>query len=79
VTAVGGVDSRSVVGDGPRLFDIGAAVNYLREIGATAATKNFVRGLIATGQINHIRIGRKYYVSREALDTWIVKRQRRAQ
>jgi excisionase family DNA binding protein len=63
----------------PRLFDIVAAVAYLRAIGADAATKNFVRGLIATGQIAHVRVGKKFYVSREGLDAWISKRQRRTQ
>ena len=63
----------------PRLFDIVAAVEYLRTIGATAATKNFVRRLIGTGQVAHLRIGKKFYLTREALDAWIVKRQRRAQ
>jgi len=54
-------------------------VEYLRTIGATAATKNFVRRLIGTGQVAHLRIGKKFYLTREALDAWIVKRQRRAQ
>jgi len=65
--------------DGRRLFDIGAAVEYLRAIGADGATKNFVRGLIAKGQIAHEKIGKKFYVSREGLDGWITKHMRRAQ
>lgn len=66
-------------GQGQRLFDIVAAVEYLRSIGATAATKNFVRGLISTGQIPFEKIGKKFYVSREAIDGWITTHQRRAQ
>jgi len=64
--------------DGRRLFDIEAAVQYLRSVGATAATKNFVRGLIASGQIAHLRVSKKFYVSRESLDAWITKHERRA-
>lgn len=63
--------------DAKRLFDVNDAVGYLRSIGATAATKNFVRGLICSGQIAHARIGKKFYVSRESLDAWILKAQRR--
>lgn len=61
----------------PRLLDIKAAVAYLRDIGATAATTNFVRNLINTAQVPHIRIGKKFFVSREAIDTWIDKHERR--
>jgi len=60
-----------------RLFDIIAAVDYLRSIGATAATKNFVRGLICTGAVAHVKISKKFYVSREALDTWIERQEKR--
>ncbi len=72
-------DSRSVVSDDRRLFDIVAAVEYFRSIGADAATKNFIRGLIATGQVASEKIGKKFYISREELDRWILKKQRRAQ
>ena len=65
--------------EGRRLFDILGAVEYFKSAGADAATKHFVRQLIATGQINHIRVGKKFYIAREALDAWIAKRQRRAQ
>ena len=61
-----------------KLFDIAAAVHYLHSLGAAAATKSFVRRLLATGQVTHLRIGKKFYVSREALDGWISNRQRRA-
>ena len=60
-----------------RLFDIVAAVAYLRTLGATTATKHFVRGLINTAQVPHLRIGKRFYLSREALDAWIEKQQRR--
>lgn len=60
-----------------RLLDIKAAVAYLRDIGATAATVNFVRNLINTGQVAHIRIGKKFFISREAIDGWLDKHERR--
>ncbi len=61
-----------------RLFDIAAAVEYLRSIGAGAASSWFVRQLIASGEIPHIRIGKKFYISREALDGWLAKHERRS-
>jgi excisionase family DNA binding protein len=61
-----------------RLFDIAAAVTYLHTLGAKAATPNFVRQLINSGSVPHVRIGKKFYISRESLDLWISSRQRRS-
>ena len=60
-----------------RLFDIEAAVAYLRGLGADGATTNFVRTLIASGALPHVRMGKKFYVSRESLDRWIGNHERR--
>jgi excisionase family DNA binding protein len=60
-----------------RLFDIQAAAEYLRSIGATSATATFVRALITSGRIAHIKLGKKFYVSRTALDAWLVSHERR--
>jgi hypothetical protein len=60
-----------------RLFDIAAAVAYLREIGATSATPNFVRSLITTCQIPHIKIGKKFFLSRASMDAWLSSHERR--
>lgn len=62
---------------GQQLFDIHAAVLFLRSIGAIGATENFVRGLINSGQIPHIRIGKKFYVGKHAIETWLTKHERR--
>ncbi|MGC1416880.1 MAG: helix-turn-helix domain-containing protein [Candidatus Acidiferrum sp.] len=66
-------------GETPQLFDISAAAEYLRSVGATGATKNFIRGLICTGQVAHVRIGKKFYLSRQALNAWLAKHERRTQ
>jgi excisionase family DNA binding protein len=60
-----------------RLFDILAAVEYLRGLGADGCTVNFVRGLINNGSVPHLRMGKKFYVTRESLDTWISRHERR--
>jgi len=61
-----------------RLFDVGDAAKYLQSIGAKAATVNFVRALISSSQVAYLRIGKKLYVSKSALDGWIETRARRA-
>jgi excisionase family DNA binding protein len=67
-----------VTNEAQKLFDVQAAAAYLREIGASSASVNFVRTIIARGQLPHIRIGKKFFVSREAIDRWIQNRERRA-
>jgi excisionase family DNA binding protein len=64
--------------DDRKLFDVQAAAEYLRSIGASSVTINFVRGLISSGQVPHIRIGKKFYLSRQQLDLWLEKHERRA-
>jgi len=61
-----------------RLFDIAGAVEYLRSIGATSATVSFVRGLISSGQLPYLKIGKRFCVSRGSLDSWIDRHERRA-
>lgn len=61
-----------------QLFDIVAGVKYLKSLGCDSASRWFVRQLIATGKVTHVRVGRKFYVSREAIDGWISKNERRA-
>lgn len=60
-----------------RLFDLRAAVAYLRSIGASSATMNFIRGIVASGEVPHVRVGKKYLVLRSSLDRWIETHQRR--
>ena len=64
--------------DARRLFDIVGAAGYLRAIGATGATEKFVRTLITDGEVPHLKIGRRFYVSKNAIDSWLVRRERRA-
>jgi excisionase family DNA binding protein len=59
-------------------FDIRGSVNYLKAIGYDAATETFIRTLISRGQLSHVRVGRKFYVSRASLDAWLARAERRA-
>jgi hypothetical protein len=61
----------------PRIFDIPGSAEYLRELGATGVTAYSVRALIASGQVPHIRVGRRFYVSRASWDSWLAKSERR--
>lgn len=60
-----------------RLFDVQAAAAYLRELGAEAVTVNFVRMLINSGAVPHLRMGRRHYLTRESLERWIENHERR--
>lgn len=57
-------------------FDVPEAVDYLRAIGARAATVNLVRRLVRSGAIPRTRIGKKLYIKKESLDSWFLKHQR---
>ncbi len=70
--------STPAMGKDQRLYDIAGAVEYLRNIGATAATPNFMRGIIGRGEVPHLKIGKKFFVSRESLDSWLQKHERRS-
>jgi hypothetical protein len=61
-----------------RLYDVLGAVAYLHSLGADTATPNFVRSIISSGAVAHVRIGKKFFVSRESLDGWIQKHERRS-
>jgi hypothetical protein len=67
-----------VVTQQQRLFNVQDAVGYLRSIGATSATVTFVRNLINSGQVPHIRISKRFYVTRAAMDAWLSHHERRA-
>ena len=59
----------------PQLFDLQAAVTYFKGIGVSGITTCAMRTVFA--QVPHIRIGKRFYVSKESLDSWIANRQRR--
>jgi hypothetical protein len=59
----------------PQLFDVKAACDHLKSIGVSAATVSSTRTIFA--QVPHIRIGKRFYVSKESLERWIDQRQRR--
>lgn len=59
------------------VYDIKNAVAYLHLLGAKAATVTFVRSLINSGAIPHIKIGKAFYVSKTSIDAWLVKAEKR--
>jgi len=62
----------------PSLLDVTAAVAYFKSVGARTATVNFVRSLIAAGQLPHTKIGKAFYIQRADIDQWISRRAKRA-
>jgi excisionase family DNA binding protein len=59
-----------------RLLTIKKAVEYLRKKGATGASYNFVRSLIAKDSLPAVRIGLTYVVSADDVDGWLRKKLR---
>ena len=55
-----------------RLLDVKAAVAHLAELGAPA-TVNFVRTIIVAGEIRHVKIGRKFFVTSADISEWVMK------
>lgn len=64
--------------ESPRVFDLPAAVQYVHSLGATGVTIHTVRSEINAGRIPRSKIGKKFYVSKAALDSWILRAERRA-
>jgi excisionase family DNA binding protein len=60
-----------------RLFDICSAVEYLRGIGASGVTVTCVRRMISSGELPHVRLGKKFYISQGAIEAWLVKSEKR--
>jgi hypothetical protein len=60
-----------------RAFDITGAVAYLKGLGFDAATPNFIRSLVSRRQVPHIKLGKKFYLTRIALDGWLAKNEGR--
>jgi excisionase family DNA binding protein len=60
-----------------RLFDIHAAAQYLQNIGATGVTPWTIRRLLNSGDVPCLKIGKRFYLSKAALDSWLLKNERR--
>jgi excisionase family DNA binding protein len=61
----------------PRVFDLPAAVAYVQSLGATGVTIRTIRSEISAGRIPRTKLGKKFYVSKAALDAWILRAERR--
>ncbi len=62
----------------PQMFDIPALVLHLHSIGLTGVSAYTVRAEINSGRLAHTKIGKKFYVSRSAVDTWLARTERRS-
>jgi hypothetical protein len=57
--------------------NIAGLVEYARGKGIVTATKNWIRTLIASGELPHIRCGKAFYVSVRSFDTYLENHARR--
>jgi len=62
-----------------RLFDIHAAAQYLQNIGATGVTPSTIRRLLNSGDLPCLKIGKRFYLSKAALESWLLKHEKRRQ
>jgi excisionase family DNA binding protein len=60
-----------------KYFDIPAAVEYVRSIGLSGVTPWTIRMAINSGRLAHIREGKRFYVSKSAVDSWLAKAEKR--
>ena len=60
-----------------RLLDRYDAQTYMRQLGISGVSPRIFFTLIANGEIPRVRVGRKYFITREALDGWIARNERR--
>lgn len=60
-----------------KVFDLKGAAEYLRSLGFSGATVWTMRALIHDGVVKAMRLGRKYYVSAEDLNTFVLRNLRR--
>lgn len=60
-----------------KFFDIDGIVRYSQSLGA-GVTKNFVRSAISSGRLPHIKLGKKFFISREAWNRFLASSERRA-
>jgi excisionase family DNA binding protein len=59
-----------------RFFDIPAAVEHLRSLGFNV-TPWTIRTAINSGRLAHIKEGKKFHVSKAAIDAWLTKAEKK--
>ncbi len=60
-----------------RLFDLKQAAEYLQSVGAGGTTLYFIRSLVNSGRLPHVRLGRRFYVTKVAIDSWLERAETR--
>jgi excisionase family DNA binding protein len=60
------------------MFDTATGAEYMRGIGLVTCTPTFISRLMREGEIARVRVGKRYYVSKAALDGWLLRHERRA-
>ncbi len=60
------------------MHSVESAANYLRTSGAISVCVHTVRSLIVSGQVAAIRLGRRYYITETALNSWLSSHERKA-
>ena len=64
--------------DGQRYFGFDEAASYAQSIGLRSATSWTLRRLVSAGRLKSLRLGRRIYLSKNALDEMLSRLERRA-
>lgn len=72
------VEPQPSQGGARRLFDLAGAAKYLVELGAEGVTIHSVRRLVANRELPVLKISKKFFITREAIDSWIARQGRRS-
>ncbi|MGC2764945.1 MAG: helix-turn-helix domain-containing protein [Candidatus Acidiferrum sp.] len=59
-------------------FSVKDAPEYLKSLGVSTATTYTVRRLINQGAFPKIKVGRAFFVSKQAIDEWLQRSARKA-
>ena len=63
---------------GRRAFTFTSGAEYMRSAGFDGVTSWTLRRLAATGTLKRLKLGRRYFLTREALDELVNRLERRA-
>jgi excisionase family DNA binding protein len=60
-----------------RFFDIQGAAMYANSIGLSGVTSYTIRGAISAGRLPCIKVGKKFHISKSAIDAWLARAEKR--
>ena len=63
--------------EAPRYFDIPAAAAYVVSLGMKGVRPYTIRHAISNSRLVHTRVGKKFFVSKAAIEAWLQRAERK--